>query len=391
MISVNEARQIISSRVQSLPAGPVPIAQAGGCILAAHLAAPLDIPNFPQSSVDGYAIADHGGTHFSLVGESAAGSGKPVQLLPGTAMRIFTGAPVPAGADFVIMQEQVEKLEDQIQIDAAVKEQPPNIRPIGSEVRKGEPVAEEGQLLTPATIGFLAGMGFGELPVVPTPKVGIIITGNELQPPGSSLAYGQVYESSSYALRAALRAMGITNVQLISCKDELKALSQRVGELIAQCDILLVTGGVSVGDYDFSRQALEANGVDILFHRVRQKPGKPLLFGMQGTKPIFGLPGNPASVLSCFYLYVYPALGSMMRKPLVMADVRVPIAQAYTKPAGLTHFLRAHYDGESASLFSGQESYRMKAFAQANALAVIPEETKMVAAGDEIIIHLLPS
>jgi molybdopterin molybdotransferase len=163
-----------------------------------------------------------------------------------------------------------------------------------------------------------------------------------------------------------------------------------LGNALDQADLVLMTGGVSVGDYDFTLRAFRAVGVIPVFHKIKQKPGKPILFGMKGSKPVFGLPGNPASVLTCFYEYVLPAIGMMMQRSASLQQTRIPIAQEYRKPSGLTHFLKASTNGKQVWLQPGQESYKLSSFATANCLVVLPEDMVFVSQGQEVEVHLFP-
>lgn len=391
MIAVTQAKDMIRAAVRQLNTCHIGLAEAHGRVLATDVFAQLDIPAYPQSSMDGYALAfESMGDRITLHGEMAAGSSNGMQIEVGNAVRIFTGAAVPPGADTVVVQEKSRVENGQLVIDDHPLKRGDNVRPVGSEIQKGSLALPAGTRLTPASIGFLAGMGINEVEVLVLPRVGILVTGNELCAPGTSLGYGQVYESNSYTLRAALSAMGIACAEPLHAKDDPDQLIAMLASLLAENDMVLMTGGVSVGDYDFTMRAFDACGVDKIFHKVKQKPGKPILFGMQGNKPVFGLPGNPASVLTCFYQYVWPALGKLMGTDLSLREALVPLAEGHKKPAGLTHFLKAVYDGKQVRLLTGQESYKLASFAQADCLAVLPETATAWSAGDLIQIHLLP-
>lgn len=391
MISVEEAKRLILEQVNVLPAATVPLHKSGGLTLAADVFAPYSIPAYPQSSMDGYAFAfDAHTVEWQLVGEMAAGSNQLFQLQPGQAIRIFTGAAVPNGADTVVMQEKTRVEQGLLMMESAGMKRGDNVRPVGSEIEMNKLAMQSGDMLTPAAIGFLAGMGIASVKVYPRPKLSIIVTGNELQHPGEPLQYGQVYEANSFTLLTALQQLQIHDVPVNRSPDDLAALQHLLTQALQQSDVVLMTGGVSVGDYDFTLKAFDACGVTKVFHKIKQKPGKPILFGVKQNKLVFGLPGNPASVLTCFYQYVMPALTTMMRcKPPVQV-LQAPVAQAYSKPAGLTHFLKASYDGAQVHLLTGQESYKLNSFARANCLAVIPESATAIAAGDAVEIHVLP-
>jgi molybdopterin molybdotransferase len=220
------------------------------------------------------------------------------------------------------------------------------------------------------------------------PKVSIIVTGNELQSPGEPLGYGQVYEANSFTLLSALKEIGIEPLAMYRCGDDPVQLSEILLNALEMSDVVLMTGGVSVGEYDFTTLAFDNCGVTKIFHKIKQKPGKPILFGKSGDKLVFGLPGNPASVLTCYYQYVLPAFSSLSGRMLTLPVQEALLKEAYKKPAGLTHFLKGYYNGDTVELLSGQESYKLNSFAKANCLAEIPEETTAVEAGSPVKIHL---
>jgi molybdopterin molybdotransferase len=391
MISVNEAKNIIQANVERLSSASLSLELAAGLILTKDIYAPSDIPAFPQSGMDGYAIAFASiGKPIAMTGEQAAGSNNHLQVKPGTAVRIFTGAVVPEGADTVVVQEKSKVADGFLQIDEDKLKKGDNVRLPGTEIAKGDLALPAGSLLTPPAIGFLAGMGIATVDVIPNPRVHIIVTGNELQNPGTVPEYGKVYESNSFALTAALNQLHIRQVTVSQSADNIDALTNILREALSVSDIVLMTGGVSVGDYDFTVKVSENCGVQKIFHKIKQKPGKPLFFGRKENVLFFGLPGNPASVLTCFYEYVLTALEKMTAQKLQLEIKHVPMASAYKKPAGLTHFLKGVFDGEKVNLSAAQESYKLNSFARANCLAVIPESVTEINSGDKIEIHLLP-
>ena len=391
MITVEEALQLINKQVSPLKPVQIDLKDAVGLTMAEDIFADLSIPAFPQSSMDGYAFAyEEGATTYTIVGEVAAGNHHLLTIEKGTAVRIFTGAAVPSGADTVLMQEKAQVTSGQLVVLDEKLKQGNNVRPIGAEMDKGSVALTKGTLLSPAAIGFLAGIGIDKVIVYPKPKVGILVTGNELQMPGSPLTYGQVYESNSYTLIAALHQMQLNQIKVLYAPDDLEQLTNRLNELLADCDVVLITGGVSVGDYDFTLASFQQCKVHPVFHKIKQKPGKPLLFGKKESKLIFGLPGNPASVLTCFYEYVLPAIGLLMQINCSLRKIEVPIQHDFNKPIGLTQFLKAVYDGKGVSVQTGQESFKLSSYAKANCLAIFPEQCSQVSVGEIITIHLLP-
>ena len=391
MISAGQALELIKMNVMPLDAVTVNLKEAGALALAADIISTISIPAFAQSGMDGYAFAwDENRTSYTLCGEVAAGSEQPFVVQPGTAVRIFTGAAVPEGADTVLMQEKATLESGQLVLPAEKIKKGEHVRPIGSEIICGSRALEKGTMLRPASIGFLAGIGVEEVTVYPKPTIGILVTGNELQKPGMPLRHGQVYESNSYALSAALQQLQMEQVKIVQAPDNLEQLTEQLTLLLKEADMVLVTGGVSVGDYDFTLSAMEGSGVTPIFHKVKQKPGKPLLFGKKDRQLVFGLPGNPASVLTCFYTYVLPAIGWLMGRDTALQQLQVPLLHDFRKPEGLTHFLKAFYDGTGATLQTGQESYKLSSFATANCLAVFPEQCGAVEAGSLIQIQMIP-
>ena len=393
MISVAAAKLIIQENNIPLQPKEVALQDAGGMALAADIFSTLDIPAFNQSSVDGYAFSFEGWQQYQLLkidGEMAAGDASTNTLLPQHAIRIFTGAAVPDGADSIVMQEKISIENGMLKIDDAKLKQGGNLRPRGSEIRAGELALEKGTILSPAAIGYLAGFGIDKVLVFPKPVISIIVTGKELQQPGKPLTYGQVYESNSYTLSAALQQLGLTNVKIYRADDDLEILTGILQEALLKSDVVLLTGGISVGDYDFVLQAATDCGITKRFHRIKQRPGKPMYFGTKNNQLVFGLPGNPSSVLTCFYEYVIPALQQLSCTKKGIESLVVPLGKSISKPAGLTCFLKGMFDGKTATALGAQESYRLSSFAKANCLIMVDESTENLSEGDMVEIHLLP-
>lgn len=392
MITVNEAKQLISNHLQPLPALKLSLRNATGHILAEDIYAPHNIPAFKQSSMDGYALLFQSSiSELDLIGEMAAGTNKLLSINPNQTTRIFTGAPLPEGADTVVMQEKISSQGNKIRLQDPKLFSGANVRQIGSEIKAGALAMQKGTLLGPAAVGFLAGIGIQCLEVFPMPKVSIILTGAELQQPGTELQFGQVYESNSYSLCAALKNEGINEIKITEAEDNLAILTDILRAALQESDVILLTGGVSVGDYDFVLEASKKCSIDQIFHKVRQKPGKPLFFGKKGQKLVFGLPGNPSSVLSCYYNYVLPALKSLSHKENNVKEISAELTQDYQKPGGLTHFLKGSYKNGRATPLNAQESFRLSSFALANCLICLPEGQQDFQQGDIITIMLLPN
>ena len=392
MISVEQAKQLINENVGILPSVNLPLEQSFHKLLAEDVFAPIHLPAFGQSGMDGYAFYfEENRSEYMIIGEVAAGADKQLSIRNGEAVRIFTGAPVPEGADTIIMQEKTEIKDNVLFLKDEKLQRGQHYRSAGSDIEKGQLAIKAGHLLTPAAIGFLAAMGIHEVSVVPAPRVAILVTGDELQQLGSPLAFGQIYEANSYSLRSALQSIGVSSVFIHIVEDNQAKLEKCIKDAMHLADLLLITGGVSVGDYDYTLKACMNSGVKPIFHGVKQKPGKPLLFGMKGHKPVFGLPGNPSSVLTCFYQYVLPAIGKMMNKDLSLKESKAIIQADYKKPSGITHFLRASLHEGIVEIRKGQESYRLESFAHADAFIIVSEEITMLHEGDEVIVQKILS
>jgi len=393
MISVAAAKEKIINNVVPLTPVKSMLHLAAGKVLAEDVYSATDIPSFNQSSMDGYAFSfDDWKTNQSLKinGEIAAGDNVVTYISPGSAVRIFTGAAVPPGADTVVMQEKIKIENGHLIISDETMVKGLNVRLKGFEIKAGELAMKNNSLLTPAAIGFLAGVGITEIAAYPYPSVSIIVTGNELQVPGNTLQAGQLYESNSFSLSAALKLMHFTEVKIYKVEDSLEKITEVLNNSLQKSDVVFLTGGISVGDYDFVLQAATACGVEKLFHKVKQRPGRPLYAGKKENKLIFGLPGNPASVLTCFYEYAEPALKKMILQKTSVQIKNALLAEPFKKAAGLTHFLKGYYDGSIVTALNAQESYRLSSFAQANCLIKIDEATIACEKGELVEIHLLP-
>jgi molybdopterin molybdotransferase len=394
MISVAEAKKIIQDNTDLLSPAKLPLAESVGLTLADDVFAITAVPPFHQSSVDGYVFSfNEWQLHkrLKISGEVAAGSKEPLALTSKSAARIFTGAPVPKEADTVVMQEKTTIDNDELIIDDKDLAAGSNVRKKGSEIQAGALALPKNSILTPAAIGFVANIGYPTVNVYPNPSIGIIITGNELQQPGNTLQYGQVYDSNSATLISALRQVNINKVETIYVTDKAEKITEALENALQKHDVVLLTGGVSVGDYDFVLQATTACGVQKLFHKVKQKPGKPLYFGKRDHKLVFGLPGNPASVLTCFYQYVILAFEKLSKRKKILQTIQAPLEEPFQKAAGLTHFLKAYYDGETVTLLGAQESFKLSSFAKANCLVQVDEAVTECEEGQLVDVHLLPA
>lgn len=384
MIAVSEAQQIIEQHSIRLDTQHVKLEACLGFYLAEDVQAPFSLPSFRQSAMDGYAFIHSESKTLKVSGQVQAGDTSIPQLKPGEAIRIFTGAPVPDAADNVIIQEHTTRNGDELILDK-IPAKNANIRPIGEQIKKGEFVLKQGHYINEATIGFLAGLGFTEILVYKKPRVAILTTGNELQERGTELKSNHIYESNGIMLSSALNRIGITDIELIKAEDTLEATKNSVQKALEKADVVLVSGGISVGDYDFVQEALIQNEVKEHFYKVNQKPGKPLWFGTKGKKSVFGLPGNPASSLTCFYVYVLPHLRLRMGSKKPYLEKRKAILQQEVKNIhDKTLFLKAGVSEDQITPFTGQASSMLNTYAISNALLVIEPEQTVVKKGKTV-------
>jgi len=405
MISVAEAKGLIADSVLQLDAVEVKLMEGLGRCLAEDIFSPIDMPGFAQSAMDGYAFSWRGYEEFGkmeIVGEVAAGAAEAgPRPAPYQAVRIFTGAPVPEGFETVLMQEKASVRDGMLEVLDPDLICGRNVRLAGSEIAKGSLAMKTGTILTAAGIGFLASLGLEKVVVVREPRVTLIVTGDELQQPGLPLGFGQVYESNSQLLQAAFLHLRFSQPKIVYAKDDLPALTESIRLAMLDSDMIVLTGGVSVGDYDFVVPAAEAAGTTSVFHKIKQKPGKPMFFGVKDCgvdaktdlvtpkqTVVFGLPGNPASVLSCFYQYVLTALEVASGCPVSLKVKTATFIDGYKKSPGLTHFLKGIYSDGVVQLLGAQESYRLSSFSVANCLIEIPEESSEIAAGASVLVHL---
>jgi molybdopterin molybdotransferase len=390
LVSVEQARALIAASVSRVHPAVKELMHSAGLAIAEDIFSPLDIPAFDQSSMDGYAIyAEDIKRQLPVQGIIAAGHAQPEILERNHAMRIFTGAPLPAGSDTIVMQEKVIVHSTGIQITDPHIEKGTHVRKRGSEIKKYELVLKKGTLITAPVAGLLASLGISSVNVYPRLSVCIMATGNELQVPGMPLLPGQTYESNNSFLMTALKPFAETLKSGMYVEDNLEMTYRALSANMKYSDLIIITGGVSVGDYDFVRRAADLAGIHCKFHRVKQKPGKPLYFGTKENKIIFGLPGNPASVVSCFYEYVLPAVRYMLHLPqeeLLTARLK----DDFKKVKGLTQFLKAYFADGEVEILEAQESYRLRSFATANCLVALDENRLTYDKGEMVSIRLLP-
>lgn len=375
MITVEKALEILKSETAPLAGEWKSLGESNGHVLAESILSPIDMPSFDQSAMDGYAInAVEGRKIYNVISEVAAGSGEEPVLNFGEAVRIFTGAMVPASANVVVQQEWVARAGNEIRIEREIQ-LGQHIRRQGEQIKTGELALQAGAILNPAAIGFLAGLGITRVMVVKQPKISLITTGNELVEPGNELKRGQIYESNSAMLCAAFETYHFKNYTISKVEDDYDLTKNAIETELDNSDFVILTGGISVGDYDFVGKALQEIGVQELFYKINQKPGKPLYFGRIGNKMVAALPGNPAAALTCFYRYVFPVLNQMAGKGFFgLEEFELPLAASYFKKGERAEFLKAAIKNGTVSILGSQSSAMLNSYAQANALIYIPAE-----------------
>jgi molybdopterin molybdotransferase len=392
LISVEEAQRVILERAKRLDAERVPIERAAGRVLAEPVSALVDLPPFPSSAMDGYAVraADtvFAPVRLPIVAHIAAGSPADRAIGAGEAMAISTGGAVPDGADAVIPLELVSEEDEEIEVPESVNEGA-HVRPRGSDVRTGELVLEPGVRLGPAQVAALAAAGISEAQCTKRPRVGVLVTGSELRQPGEALGPGQIYESNGLLLATALQLAGAVPAQLGVVADDPDEHERAIERALLGFDMLVTSGGASVGPHDLVREAQAKLRVEELFWGVAVKPGKPVAFGVRRDHLVFNLPGNPVSVLVTFELFVRPAVNALLGLPDPLPEYRRGVLGATVRRnPHREEYVRAMTRREDEALFvdplPGQESHMIARAGRADALVAIDAGEGEVSAGEEI-------
>ena len=391
LISVAEAQRLVLERAHRLDPERVPVERAAGRVLAETAGALVDLPPFPSSAMDGFAVraGDAGvGARLPVVARIAAGSPAERPLQAGEAMAISTGGVVPEGADTVIPLELVEDSGDAIEIREAVASGA-NVRERGSDVRTGDTILEPGMRLGPAQVGALAAAGIHEVQCAKRPRVGILVTGSELKQPGAELGPGEIYESNGLLLATALQLAGAVPAQLGVVGDDADELERAMERALLGFDMLVTSGGASVGPHDLVRETQAGLRVEEIFWGVAVKPGKPVAFGVRRDHLVFNLPGNPVSVLVTFELFVRPAVNALLGLPEPEAVFRQgALTASVRRNADRDQFIRARSgrEGDAVVLepISGQESHMIARAGRADALIEVVAGDGEVAAGSSV-------
>lgn len=391
MISIDQAVKIIKTHAKTTTRTlEKSISESLGWYLSENIVSPIDMPPFRQSAMDGYAIHVHSSNQYSVVGEVKAGDPSDPILKEGEAVRIFTGARVPSSANAIAIQEKVIVQSNKILIHDEIKLQA-NIRPKGEQVLKGATALNKGTYLNAAAIGFVASLGIETINVYAKPSISIVVTGNELIAAGQPLDDGKIYESNGVMLVSALQQLGYHDVVLEKVGDNFDETLTLLKKVMDQGDLVIISGGISVGDYDYVAHALERLNVLELFYKVHQKPGKPLYFGKKKDTLIFALPGNPAATLTCFYLYVLLALEIRSGNTLFeLTRIKARSQSIFNNKFGRPQFLKAVYKQNMVRILEGQNSSMLQTFALSNALVFIPETLENIGVNDEVEVIMLP-
>ncbi|MEV7690612.1 gephyrin-like molybdotransferase Glp [Streptomyces bungoensis] len=424
--SVDEHLEDVLTTVRPLEPIELHLLDAQGCVLVDDVTVPVALPPFDNSSMDGYAVrvADVAGASeefpavLEVVGDVAAGAGDLLRVGPGQAARIMTGAPLPPGAEAVVPVEWTdgglgegpvtgmrarslapEGAQGQVRVHRPAEARA-HVRAQGSDVKAGDLALEAGTVLGPPQIALLAAIGRGTVRVRPRPRVVVMSTGSELVQPGEELGPGQIYDSNSFALTAAARDAGAIAYRVGAVADDADTLRAAIEDQLIRADLLVTTGGVSVGAYDVVKEALSHAGDEdepgggVEFRRLAMQPGKPQGFGTIGRDhtPLLALPGNPVSSYVSFELFVRPAIRTLMglddvHRPRTRATLRTD--KALGSPKGRRQFLRGTYADGEVTPVGGAGSHLIGALAHADALIVVPEDTESVAPGAEVEVVLL--
>ncbi|HEX4687290.1 MAG TPA: gephyrin-like molybdotransferase Glp [Nocardioides sp.] len=399
LVSVEEHRDRILATIEPLPAFDQPLMEAFGLAAAEDVYASVALPGFDNSAMDGYAVAygdvasatEESPVHLPVVGEIGAGQASLMAVSPGTAVKIMTGAPVPAGADSVVPYEWTDRGVANVVISRA-PEMGQHVRPKGQDVDEGDLLVQAGTVLGARQIGLLAAVGRASVRSRPRPRVVVISTGSELREPGSPLGHDSVYDGNSFLLAAAARQAGAIAYRVGIVRDEPRAFLSSLNDQLVRADLVVTSGGVSMGDYDVVKEALAPLGT-VWFGGVAMQPGKPQGFGTVGEDavPIVTLPGNPVSSYISFEQFVLPAIRRLMgRAPYTRPSADAVLTHAFASPQGRRQFARgvlSVVDGRLAVTPVGaQGSHMIGDLAESDSLIVVPESVTSVAAGETVTV-----
>ncbi len=386
-LNIAQAQAVIAGRSSLLPAETRPIDEALGLVLAEQVIASGDVPSCANSAMDGFAVqAGEAGRTLTVIGESRAGQPADVAVGAGEAIRISTGAVMPEGADAVAPIELADDQGESVRLLEEF-ESGRNVRLAGEDLRAGDAVLAPGRVLGPAGLGIAVAAGRAELQCVRRARVAVVATGDELREPGAELAPGELHNSNLTTLQALVRAGGGEVVLASHVGDDADATARCLAAALEQADVVVCSGGVSVGPHDHVKGALTELGVEQHFWRVALRPGRPTWFGSHGAKLVFGLPGNPVSAMVTFLLFVAPALRAIEGRPQ-QPTTSVKLGEPIARHSGRDECVRVRLEGGEAFATGPQGSHILSSMTLADALAVIPRGEGSLAAGSQI--ELLP-
>ena len=386
MTTHQSAIEVLKNKSKHRKTEILPLANCLHLVSADDVFAPINVPSFDNAAMDGYAFRFEdflNELNLQIINEIQAGTDALLPLKKGEAARIFTGAPIPENGDTVIPQEDVLVENGMLKFQKKVNKNV-NVRQKGTQTQKGTLILKKNTKITAEYIGFLATFGIAELEVFAPPKIGIITTGKELVKAGNSLENYQIYDSNSVFLTAAFEEIGLKLSFSIWVDDNKNELKNAIQENVEKVDVLIFTGGISVGDYDFLKPVLDDLDVQESFYRVKQKPGKPLFFGTLNNTEIFALPGNPSAVVMCFHVYLKPFIKEKMGIESFTKKEFGILMNEYIKKSGLTHFVKAFVENNKVEILNNQLSYQMDAYTKANAFAILPENQEYFQIGDKV-------
>jgi molybdopterin molybdotransferase len=391
LISIDEARRRVVEAVRRLEDEDVPLGDSHGRVLAEDVESAVDVPPFDGSAMDGYAVIAGPEAELAVVGESRAGHPAPERVEPGTAIRISTGAAMPAGATAVVPLERSRPADERVRVEASSPGD--NVRRAGEDVRTGSVVLARGSLLGPAELGVAASVGRGSLRCSRRPRVAVLVTGDELSEPGRPLRPGGIYSSNGWALAAQAERAGAHLVARETVPDSAEATRAALTRALEAADVTIVSGGVSVGPHDHVKPALRELGVEERFWGVSLRPGKPTWFGERDGRLAFGLPGNPVSAMVTFHLFVRAALAALQGADPAAARAHATLAEALprhpTREQAVRVRLETSDDGWRARPTGPQGSHMLTSMLGAAALARIAPGDGEVDAGQRVEVELL--
>ncbi len=407
MIDLDDARSAVLDHAEPLPTTKATLESALGCVLGLPVCTTLDLPSFDNSAVDGFGVhvddvagaSERSPIRLELTGTVRAGEDVSRVALPrGKAVKIMTGAVAPADVEAVIMREYCREEDARVHVQRSAKPGE-NIRRKGEEFQLGQQILDAGTRVTPAVVGLLATVGLTEVEVHRKPRVAVLVTGDELVKPGTPLKPGQIYESNSFALVAILREMGIADVQMLHLRDERQIITDGIRKTLNSSDVVITVGGVSVGDFDYVKQAMADLGVEQIFWKINMKPGKPNYVGVfrkeSGSSTlVFGLPGNPVSAQVSFHHLVKPAILKMIgvtniERQGLLAELATEIRHKVGRREFLRGVLETKQGHPVVRPVSGQGSHMQGGLAKANCLIDVPPDCPGFKKGEQVFVELL--